>query len=232
MEASPQTHGSRELTHPEAHLMAYLGRRILVILILVSAVVSTSGKSSKLVMGWKSPTYVASKKFRRVLTLGLSDKTVIRADFEDALAAQLAEIGIEPIPGNTILLRPEDTTFDLNYLRTQIRENKIDAVVVSRLIRVDKTVTYVPGAPYVPSYPYYSTFYGYYGAVYPVVYTPGYLKEEKKVRIETSLYAISSAEGELAWTCLTDTFNPSNIKKSIERLVKLIVKQMQSDGVM
>jgi hypothetical protein len=112
---------------------------------------------------------------------------VIRADFEDSLAAQLVRLGIEAIPGNTILLRPEGTQFDLDYLRTQIRENKIDAVAVSRLIKVENTVTYVPGAPYVAPYPYYSTFYGYYGAVYPVVYSPGYLKEKKKVRIETSL---------------------------------------------
>jgi hypothetical protein len=67
-------------------------------------------------------------------------------------------------------------------------------VVVSRLIKVENTVTYVPGAPYVPPYPYYSTFYGYCGTVYPVVYSLGYLKEEKKVRLETSVYAISSDE--------------------------------------
>ena len=193
---------------------------------------SASGKSSRLVMRWKNPAYGTVKKFNRVLALGLSDKTIVRLEFEDALAAQLAKLGIEAIPGNTILLRPEGTQFDLNYLRTQIRENRIDVVVVSRLIKVENTVTYVPGAPYVPPYPYYSTFYGYYGTVYPVVYSPGYLKEEKKVRIETSVYAISSDEGELAWTCLTDTFNPSKIKKAIDRLVKLVVEQMQSDSVL
>jgi hypothetical protein len=103
---------------------------------------------------------------------------------------------------------------------------------VSRLIKVENTVTYVPGASYYPPYPYYNTFYGYYGAVYPVVYSPGYLDEEKKVRIETSLYVIASEEGELTWTCITDTFNPSNMKKAIDRLVKLVVQQMQGDGVL
>jgi hypothetical protein len=68
--------------------------------------------------------------------------------------------------------------------------------------------------------------------VYPVVYSPGYLKEEKKVRIETNLYAIRSEEGELGWTCITDTFNPSNLDKAINRLVKLVVKQMGSEGAL
>jgi hypothetical protein len=232
METSPQTRRSHQLTPLEAELIRNLSHQLLVVLILVSAVVPTSGKSSKLVMGWKNPTYVAGKKFGRILALGLSDKTVIRADFEDALAAQFARPGIEAIPGHSILLRPEGTDLDLDYLKTQIREHNIDAVVVSRLISVENTETYVPGTPYVPPYPYYSTFYGYYGAVYPIVYTPGYLMTEKKVRIETSLYAISSDEGELAWTCITDTFNPSNAEKAIDRLVKLVVKQMQNDGIM
>jgi len=207
--------------------------RILVGVITVSVVMLASGKSSKVVMSWKSPAYVRTKAFSRVLALGLSDKTTIRADFEDALAAQLTATGLETLPGNTILLRPEGTHLDLKYLQTQVRDHKIDAVVVSRLIKVDNTVTYVPGTAYAPPpLPYYGTFYGYYSAVYPVVYTPGYLKEERKVRIETNLYVISSGEGELVWTGITDTFNPSNMDKAIDRLVKLMVKQMQRDGVL
>ena len=207
--------------------------RILVGVITLSVVMLASGKSSKVVMSWKSPAYVRTKAFSRVLALGLSDKTTIRADFEDALAAQLTATGLETLPGNTILLRPEGTHLDLKYLQTQVRDHKIDAVVVSRLIKVDNTVTYVPGTAYAPPpLPYYGTFYGYYSAVYPVVYTPGYLKEERKVRIETNLYVISSGEGELVWTGITDTFNPSNMDKAIDRLVKLMVKQMQRDGVL
>jgi hypothetical protein len=72
----------------------------------------------------------------------------------------------------------------------------------------------------------------YYSAVYPVVYTPGYLQEEKKVRIETNLYVVSSGEGELVWTGITDTFNPTDVNKAIDRLVKLVVKQMRSDGAL
>lgn len=205
--------------------------RIAVTLLL--AVALASGKSSKVVMSWKNPAFTRTKVFSRVLALGLSDKARIRADFEDSLAAQLAEAGLETIPGNTILLRPEGSRLDLQYLRTQVRENKIDAAVVSRLIKVDNTVTYVPGTPYVPPpFPYYGTFYGYYGAVYPVVYSPGYLKEEKKVRIETNLYVITSGEGELVWTGITDTFNPSDTNKAIDRLVKLLVKRMRQDGAL
>lgn len=212
--------------------MHTLKRRITVILISLLVVMSASGRSSKLVLSWKNPAYLSNKTFHRVLVLGLSDKTAIRADFEDKLAVQLRGNNFETIPGNTVLLRPEGTQFDLNYLKTQIREHRIDAVVVSRLVKVENTVTYVPGTQYAPPYPYYGTFYGYYGAVYPMVYSPGYLKEEKKVRIETNVYATSGTEGELVWTCITDTFNPTNTTKAIDRLVKLVAKQMLIEAVL
>jgi hypothetical protein len=191
----------------------------------------TFGKSSHVVMSWRNPNAPA-QQFRRVLALGLSEKTAIRADFEDALAAQLEATGRQAIPGNTILLRPEGAQLSLNYLRTQVRDNQIEAVVVSRLIKVEKTVTYIPGGPSFVPYPYYGTFYGYYGSVYPIVYSPDYLREEKKVRIETNLYLLSQGDGVLVWTGITDTFNPTDVDKAIGKLVKLLVKQMQSDAVL
>jgi len=138
-------------------------RRILVIVVAFLVVTLAAGKSSKLGMSWTNPAYTGTRKCHRVLALGLSDKTVVRADFEDELASELGAPEIEAIPGNTILLRPEGTQVDLDYLKTQIREYGIDAIVVSRLINVEVTATYVPGAPYTPPFPYYSTFYGYYG---------------------------------------------------------------------
>jgi hypothetical protein len=108
---------------------------LLVVVITVFVVSLAAAKSSKVVMSWKNPGYVRTGPFSRVLALGLSDKASIRVDFEDALAAQLAETGVETIPANTILLRPEGSQLDLEYLRTQVRENKLEAVVVSRLIR-------------------------------------------------------------------------------------------------
>jgi len=97
--------------------MQYTFRRILVIIIAFLVVTLASGDSSKLVISRKTPAYTRTKKFHRVLTLGLSDNTVIRADFEDELASELGAPEIEAIPGNAILLRPEGTHFDLYYLR-------------------------------------------------------------------------------------------------------------------
>jgi hypothetical protein len=206
-------------------------QRLLIVTVLLLIGGSGSAKSSKLVMSWHNPE-APTTKFHRVLALGLSEKTAVRADFEDALATQLEADGLMAVPGNTILLRPEGTQLDLNYLRGQVRDNQIEAVVVSRLLKIENKVTYVPGGPMFTPYPYYGTFYGYYRTVYPVVYSPDYLREEKKVRIETNLYLISEPDGILVWTAVTDTFDPKKIHKAINELVSLIVKQMKSDGAL
>ena len=205
-----------------------MNRKALAIIIVVAAAALVFAKSSKLVASCKLPN--SPTKVHRVLALGFSNRMEVPADFEDAVAAQLAATGVEAVPGNAILLRPAGTQLDLNYLRQQIQANQIDAVVVSRLIKVEDTVTYIPGAPYTVPFPYYNTFYGYYGTLYPVIYSPGYLQKDKKVRVETNLYFVTSApDGQLVWTGITDTFNPSNAHKAIKGLVRLVVAQMQQD---
>jgi hypothetical protein len=217
---------------PYTRRRSCVSRKVLAIAFFLFVAVLVSGNSSKLAMSWKNPSYSSEKKFHRVLALGLSNKTEVRADFEDALAAELTSKGLEAVAGNTILLRPPGTQLDLTYLREQIRANQIEAVVVSRLMKVDNTITYVPGTTYFTPYPYYNTFYGYYGTLYPVVYSPGYLKEEKKVRVETNVYVTSAPDGLLIWTGTTDTFNPSNVHKAIKGLVNLLVTKMRKEDVL
>ncbi len=189
------------------------------------------GKSTKLVASWKNPEY-SGPRFHRILVLGMSANPGVRADFEDALSKLVARDGVEAIPGNTILLRPEGTQLDLNYLKTQVKGFKIDAVIVSRLIKVETSTTYILGQAYVVPYPYYRSFYGYYGAVYPVVYSPDYLRQDKTVRIETNVYATTTPDGELVWTGVSDTFNPSSADNVIDGLSKLLVKELQKESVL
>jgi hypothetical protein len=123
------------------------------------------------------------------------------------------------------MLRPTAGPIDMEYLKEQIAAYKIDAVVVCRLVKVKANVVDVPGQPYL--LPYYSSFCGYYGAVYPIVYSPDYLVKEKTVQVETNVYAITPPEGELVWTGTSDTFDPSSAHQVINGLVELVVKELE-----
>jgi hypothetical protein len=200
--------------------------------LVLAALTAANGKSIKIVTSWFNPKY-HGQTFHKILVIGVAQDTAVRADFEDQMAAQIARPGIETIPGNHILLRPDSQAKpDLDYIRAQIREHHIDAVVVSRLLHVDRKVTSIPSSTYVAPFPYYYSFYGYLGAVYPVVYDPGYTRVDTTVRVETNVYATSQADGDLVWTAVSDSFNPKSAKKVADGLVKDVPKQMVKDGLL
>ncbi len=203
---------------------------VMAVLLSLSAV--GNSKSTKLLASVKSPTY-NGQHFQKVLVIGMSNDPAIRTDFEEAMSNRLKALGIHAVPGYNILLRPKSAKLDPDYLKAQIKEHQIDAVLVTRLVSVKNDTTYIPGQAYAVPYPYYNSFYGYYGHVYPVVYTPGYLVQEKNVRVETSLYGTSTPEGEFIWTGLSETFNPNpkKIDKAIDGVVQVVVDDLQKEKI-
>ncbi len=190
-----------------------------------------SAKAEKFLVTWKNPAYSGPKP-RRILVIGMSENPEIRLDFEDDLSAAITGDGLEAVPGNSILLRTDSPDLDPDYLKGQIRDFKIDAMIVSRLVKVDKKTTYVPGHSYAVPYGYYRSFYGYYGTVYRQVYTPDYLREDTTVRIETNFYSAGTADGDLIWTGTSDSFNPKSAQKVIDGVVKLIVKELKKQNLL
>ena len=207
-------------------------RSALLSFFLLAVLAAISGKSAKMITSWLNPNY-EGQTFHKVLVIGVAQNLEVRADFEDEMAAEIARPGIETIPGNHILLRPDpNVKLDLEYLRGQVRDNHIDAVVVSRLLKVDKKVISIPSSTYMAPYPYYYSFYGYVGAVYPLVYDPGYTREDTTVSVETNVYATSKPDGDLVWNGVSKSFNPKSAKKVADGLVKQVPKQMESDGLL
>ena len=199
---------------------------------LLAVLAAINGKSVKMISSWFNPNY-EGQRFHKILIIGVAQNLEVRADFEDEMAAQIARPGIETIPGSHILLRPDpDVKLDLDYLRGQIRDNHIDAVVVSRLLKVEKKVTSIPSSTYIAPYPYYYSFYGYVGAVYPLLYDPGYTREDTTVSVETNVYATSKPDGDLVWNGVSNSFNPKSAKKVADGLVKEVPKQMEKDGLL
>jgi hypothetical protein len=200
----------------------------LVLAILAVAAISAA-KSTKLAFTWKNPNYT-SGSFKNILVLAMNGKASNRADFEDQMVAGISGPGIQAVPSYSLLPRPEATPIDMNDLRGVVQEQKFDAVLVSRLVKYNKTVTVVPGDVY-PLYPYYGTFYGYYGTVSPVVYSPDYLQTDTQVQIESNFYSTAKADGELVWTGTTDSVNPKSVTKVINGVVGLVVQELRKENV-
>ncbi len=192
-----------------------------VAVLLLSAAVANAGP--KLVSTYKNPKY-SGKPLTNVLVIGMNGRAEGRAEFEDQMSQQLARPGIQAVPSYTLLPRPEATPIDMNELKVVVSEHKFDGVVVARMVRVTKKVTEVPPMPYYG-------FWGYYSAYAPIVYDPGSLQVDTTVQLETNVYGISNLQGDLAWTCTSNTMNPKNRVKAIREVVKLIIDNLEKQNV-
>lgn len=200
---------------------------LLAIALIIPLVLSAT--SPKLLLSWRNPNY-SGAQFKNILVLALNGKSEGRLEFEDLLVAAIAKPGIQATQSYVFLARPDATPIDINDLKTVIREHKFDAIVVARLTKRETKTTYVPGQVYTPV-PYYGTFYGYYGAVYPLVYSPGYLQKENIAQVETNLYSTAKPDGELVWTGTTNAFNAHSPMKVIKKLVEVVIKELEKQNV-
>ncbi len=188
-----------------------------------------AASSPKLLLSWKNPNY-SEGHFTNILVLALNGKAENRAEFEDELVTAIARPGIQATQSYVFLPRPNVTPINMNDLKAVIKEQKFDAIIVARLTKaVDKT-TYVPGQVYNP-YPYYGSLAAYYGAVSPLVYSPGYMEKVKLAQVETNFYSTAKPDGELVWTGTTNTFDGSSPMKVIKGLVEVVIKGLEKEKV-
>jgi len=194
----------------------------------LAAAIST-GAGTKLAFSWRNPGYTGGN-FKNIMVLAVNGKAARRADFEDRMVAVLSRPGVHVVQSYSLLPRPEDTPIDQTQLRDVIKGQHFDAILVSRLTKYNKTVTYVQGDA-VPLPPEIVTFYGYYAAVTPVVYTPGYMQTDTKAQIETNLYSTAGEDGQLVWTGTSTIVDPRSPTSAIDAVVKLVVQELARQQV-
>ena len=197
---------------------------ILILAILGVAAIS-GAKSTKLAFAWKNPNY-SGGSFKNIFVLAMNGKASSRADLEDQMVAGITKPGIQAVPSYSLLPRPEATPINMDKLRSIVRDQNFDAILVSRLVKYDKSVIDVPGQ----AYPHYGTFYSYCGALSPVVYSAGYLQTETAAQIETNFYSSAKPDGELVWTGTSNTVNPRSVS-IIDAFVKLVVLELEKEGI-
>ena len=181
--------------------------------------------SIKLPVTWKNPNYTGGS-FQNILVLALNGRAEGRADFEDALVEAISRPGAKASPSYQYLPRPDATPIDMGDLKQLVQWQKFDGVVVARLTKASQQTVYVPGQVYTPV-PYYGTFYGYCAAIFPVVYSPGYLQDERKAQLEVNLYSTAKPQGELVWTGITDLVEVNSVKKAIKDVVKTVTQNLE-----
>jgi hypothetical protein len=181
--------------------------------------------STQLSTVWKDPN-LGKEPFQKVMVITMAQEESVRRSAEDAFVAALAKGKTRAVASYTVF--PQNAVQDTAALRQLIGQTGCDGVVVYRLVGMDKSQDYVPGAAYYSS-PYYSSFYGYYGWSAPTTYSPGYVVENTTVVIESAAYTLDPAR--LLWTARSETFNPSNAQTLIKEVTSASVSAMKGEGL-
>ena len=152
---------------------------------------------------------------------------VRRRIFEDSLVSKLQAEEISAYPSNQF--HESVDQMDEEEVEALIKERGIEAVIVTRLLNLEREEIVVPPSTTVSSYPsygrpYYDSWYGYYSHGYGVTHDPGYTYEKVTVSLETNLY--DAANGKLIWSGQSDTYNPDSTQDVFGPTTDIIVDEL------
>jgi hypothetical protein len=176
--------------------------------------------TAKPIAEWRDATYQGGP-FNNILIVGVSGHESIRRTFEETFVSHLRDAQVNAVASFDAI--PGEARPTKDSIKAAIEGKTIDAVLITHLVGVDRKQIYHP-----PTYS--GGFYGYYGYVGGYAYNPGYVSNQKTVKLETNLYDASSDK--LVWSMQSATINPSNEKKLIEAKIKTVVKRLKAQQLL
>ncbi|MEI8355029.1 MAG: hypothetical protein WCG31_02845 [Deltaproteobacteria bacterium] len=199
----------------------------------------TGCASVSMVNSWKDPAAPA-KQYRKLLVVGLADKSQTRQVFEEVFASELIKKGVSAIPSYTLTGSEGKPT--RARLEQAVKNSGADGVITTRLVKVKKDKDVRTGfimtdrgytndsfldPVFVPA-----DLFGFYGAA--VSYeTFDHQSVEVTMStvatIETNLF--DAGTGRLIWSGTTSALNPDGIITLSGEVADLALKSLTRDGL-
>ncbi|HEX2261434.1 MAG TPA: hypothetical protein VHJ56_07350 [Candidatus Binatia bacterium] len=199
--------------------------RVFVVAIAVAFVLAGCA-ATKIVTQWSNPDY-ASPRFKKILVIGVSKQPSIRRTFEEEFVNKLKALGVDAVP--SYLYITEDGQVDEARLNEAVKKANADAVIITRLVRVEKKTEVSPGF-YQPAPAIGYGFYGGYSSAWLGYYEPPRIYEYEVYISETSLYDVT--KNQMVWTGTAETTDPGDIGNEIKRYVDIVVDALKSKKVL
>ena len=199
--------------------MAFLGTAVLLMILTACATTKLSGT-------WKDES-LSGKKFQKLLIIGAAKQQNVRELFENEFVRQLEAQGVKAIPSYTLI--PAEKMLDKGTIVSHIAENRIDAVLITRLTGSKGEREMGTGNTYRVPYAYYNQMHEYYKKGLESTQEPSPATTYKVIILETNIY---NAETEkLAWATASDVYVQDATYKLTKDFIKVIVNKLDSDKV-
>jgi hypothetical protein len=200
---------------------------------------SSCGTQSRIETSWELPAY-GGKPFAKLGVVAIMRNNAESKAFELAATNEFSAAGVDAVPGFTFL--GTDTLHSKEEMEKRVKSTGADAVLMFKLIAIDKTRSYVPPSDFLvagASYPlwwddpfwgYYAPYpyhyWGYWYPAYQVVRTPGYWETSTNYQVETALYRTSDSK--LVWTAMSGTYDPRSDFDLGSSLTALVIKKLET----
>jgi hypothetical protein len=194
---------------------------VAVAMVSAAACAATSFNST-----WRAPdAQHLSFKGKKVMALVMSQDESVRYGAEDTLAQEITRLGAVGISAYGLV--PKELQQDKVKAKEFIEKAGVVGVVSMRVVGNDKELSSTPGGVYWGA-PYYSSFWGgggYYGYAWGAVYSPGYLRTDTIISVETLVYSLE--QDKLVWAGRSDTTNPSKVGPFVKELTAKVVAELK-----
>jgi hypothetical protein len=186
--------------------------------------------SASLVDTWRNPS-IRAARLQRVLVVSITKKDSSRRVYEDMLASELSQHGVEAVAGYTLIPGGEKT--DWTVLEKAVRKAAAQAVLTVQTIKVEQQTTVQPG--YVTTYPghwYPEAFptwdlYGYYGSM--ANYGPAYVSTYDVATMQVNLF--DAASGKLLWAATLESSEPEKVISVGKDLARIVIESLVKEGL-
>lgn len=201
-------------------------------LLALAACKTTSTNFSQ---SYRNPGYEGTF-FKKVMVIGVAQDQKGRQAFEDALVSAIVAEGGSAEASIGVL--PHEEQISEDQLHAAIDAGGFDAVLITRVLSVDKSQEYTPPKAYNnPETRYYPAssgwgygyggYYGFYGTTFAEVHEPGYFETSTTVKLETNLYSV--ATNELVWTGQSETVDPESIDDARSSMTHAVAKKLKAE---
>jgi hypothetical protein len=178
--------------------------------ILIGLMFLAGCTSARVVNSWRDPTFAGPIEFKKTLVLVIRPDSSVRRSAEDELVRQIGPN--RSVAAYQVLTEEERTHAE--KLKAKLQSIGADGVVTMAVVGARTETTWVPGSggP--------QQFYSYYDHAAVQAADPGYLRTDRIVSVETKIYSV--ADDKLIWSGLSDTFDPSEVKKAVADIAKAV----------
>lgn len=181
--------------------------------------------STTIVDQWQSPGF-SGGPFKQILVVGVTKEATVRRIFEDEFVRQLRARGTDAVASYTLI--PEDGQVDRPRLERAVKESRADAVIITRIVKVEHRTQVVPGTPAFPGFG--TDIYGHYGTGWGGVWTgyasPPAVFQYDEVKVETKLFQAGNAA--LVWAAQSNVFAPTDARKDSADFASRIIAALAS----